>query len=52
LPWVVLCGLLVVLTLGVGLIVVWLPLALVTIWFVYRIARGWLRLGARRPRYA
>ena len=50
--WVVLCGLLVVLTLGVGLVIVWLPLAIVTVWFVYRIARGWLRLGARRPMYA
>src|SRR5574341_2682533 len=30
--WVVLCGLLVVLTLGVGVIIVWLPLAFVTIW--------------------
>jgi hypothetical protein len=39
----------VVLTLGVGLIIVWLPLAMVTIWIVYRIARGWLRLGARQP---
>jgi uncharacterized membrane protein len=47
--WVALCGLLVVLTLGIGLIVVWVPLAVVTIWFVYRIARGWLRLGARQP---
>jgi uncharacterized membrane protein len=50
--WVALCGLLVVLTLGVGLLVVWLPLALVTIWFVYRVARGWLRLASRRPMYA
>ena len=50
--WVVLCGLLVVLTLGLGLLVVWLPLAVVTIWFVYRIARGWMRLGARQPMYA
>jgi len=50
--WVVLCGLLVVLTLGVGLIIVWVPLAFVTVWLVYRIARGWLRLGARRPMYA
>jgi uncharacterized membrane protein len=49
--WVGLCGVLVVLTLGLGLLVVWLPLALVTIWFVYRIARGWSRLGARRPMY-
>ena len=49
--WVVLCGLVVVLTLGLGLLVVWLPLAVVTIWFVYRIARGWMRLGARQPMY-
>jgi uncharacterized membrane protein len=49
--WVVLCGVLVVLTLGLGLLVVWVPLALVTIWFVYRIVRGWMRLGARRPMY-
>jgi uncharacterized membrane protein len=47
--WVVLCGLLVILTLGIGLIIVWLPLASVTVWFIYRIARGWLRLGARQP---
>ena len=50
--WVVLCGLLVVLTLGVGVIIVWIPLAFVAIWFVYRVVRGWLRLGARRPMYA
>jgi uncharacterized membrane protein len=50
--WVVLCGLLVVLTLGVGLLVVWLPLAVVTIWFVYRVVRGFMRLGARRQMYA
>ncbi len=49
--WVVLCGLLVVLTLGIGLIIVWAPLAVVTIWFIYRIARGWLRLAARKPMY-
>jgi len=49
--WVGLCGILVVLTLGLGLLVVWVPLALVTIWFVYRIVRGWVRLGARRPMY-
>ena len=49
--WVGLCGVLVVLTLGLGLLVVWLPLALVTVWFVYRIVRGWVRLGARRPMY-
>jgi uncharacterized membrane protein len=47
--WVVLCGALVVLTLGLGVIIVWLPLAAVTLWFIYRIVRGWLRLGARQP---
>ena len=50
--WVVLCGLVVVLTLGLGIIVVWLPLGVVTIWLVYRIARGWIRLAARQPMYA
>ena len=50
--WVGLCGLLIVLTLGIGIVIVWLPLAFVTIWFVYRIVRGWLRLGARRPMYS
>ena len=50
--WVVVCGALVILTLGVGLLVVWLPLAFVTIWFIYRIVRGWARLAARRPMYA
>ncbi len=50
--WVGLCGLLIVLTLGIGIVIVWLPLAFVTIWFVYRIVRGWVRLSARRPMYA
>jgi uncharacterized membrane protein len=49
--WVGLCFLLVVLTLGLGLLVVWLPLAVVTVWFVYRIARGWTRLASRQPMY-
>jgi uncharacterized membrane protein len=49
--WVGLCGLLVILTLGLGILIVWLPLALVAVWFVYRVVRGWLRLAARRPMY-
>jgi uncharacterized membrane protein len=49
--WVSLCGLFVVLTLGVGLLIAWLPLAVVGIWFIYRIARGWLQLADRRPMY-
>src|SRR5215475_4613840 len=38
--WVVLCGLFIVATLGLGLLVAWIPLGFVAIWFVYRIARG------------
>ena len=50
--WVGLCGLLILLTLGIGLVILWVPLAIVTIWFIYRIVRGWVRLGARQPMYA
>ena len=50
--WAVLCGLFVLLTLGIGLIIVWLPLGLLSIWFIYRIARGWLALRDHRPMYA
>jgi uncharacterized membrane protein len=50
--WVALCGLFVVVTLGVGLIIAWLPLLLVGLWFIYRIVHGWVRLTAGRPMYA
>ena len=49
--WVALCMLFVVLTLGIGLFVVWIPLGLVALWFVYRVARGWLAVNSRRPMY-
>jgi uncharacterized membrane protein len=49
--WVMLWGLFVVATLGIGLLIAWLPLALVGVWFVYRILRGWLRLIDRQPMY-
>jgi len=49
--WVVLCGVFVVATLGIGILIAWLPLAFVGIWFVYRIVRGWLRLIERQPMY-
>jgi uncharacterized membrane protein len=49
--WVTLCGLFVVATLGIGLLVAWLPLTLVGLWFIYRIVRGWLRLVDHRPMY-
>ena len=50
--WVTLCGLFIVATLGIGLLIAWLPLTLVGLWFIYRIVRGWLRLKDRRPMYA
>ena len=49
--WVAICGLFVLGTLGVGLIVVWIPLGVVAIWFVYRIVRGWQALSRGRPMY-
>ena len=49
--WVSLCMIFVVLTLGIGILVAWLPLTVLTIWFIYRIARGWMALNDRRPMY-
>jgi uncharacterized membrane protein len=49
--WVGLCVLFVVLTLGIGIVIAWLPLAIVGIWFVYRIARGWLALRDGRQMF-
>ena len=49
--WVALCGAFVVATLGIGLLLAWIPMALVGLWFIYRIARGWLRLMDRRSPY-
>ena len=50
--WVMLCGLFIVATLGIGLLIAWLPLMLVGLWVIYRIVRGWLRLMDHRPMYA
>jgi uncharacterized membrane protein len=50
--WVALCALFIVATLGIGLLIAWLPLTLVGLWFIYRIVRGWLRLMDHRPMYA
>ena len=49
--WVALCVLFVVATLGVGMLVAWIPLVVVGLWFIYRIVRGWLALLDRRPMY-
>jgi uncharacterized membrane protein len=50
--WVSLCGLFVIFTLGIGLIIAWLPILVTGIWFIYRIVRGWIALSNRRPMYA
>jgi uncharacterized membrane protein len=49
--WVAVCIIFVVMTLGIGLLIVWLPIGGVSLWFVYRIARGWLALREARTMY-
>src|SRR5687768_8136058 len=49
--WVGLCVTFVVITLGIGLIIAWLPLGIVALWFIYRIWRGWMALREGRPMY-
>ena len=49
--WAGLCVLFVIATFGIGMLIAWLPLGLVGLWFIYRIARGWLRLVDRQPMY-
>jgi uncharacterized membrane protein len=50
--WVSICVLFIIMTLGIGIIIAWLPLTFITIWFIYRVVRGWLALRDRRPMYA
>ena len=50
--WVSLCVLFVIFTLGLGILIAWLPLGFVSVWFVCRILRGWLALNGRKPMYA
>jgi len=49
--WVCLCALFVVMTLGIGILIAWLPLGIVGLWFVYRITRGWVALRDGREMY-
>lgn len=49
--WVTLCVLFVIFTLGIGILIAWVPLAIVTIWFIYRVARGWMALKDGVPMY-
>ena len=47
--WVVLCMIFILVTLGIGLLIAWLPLGIVALWFIYRIVRGWRALSNRQP---
>ena len=49
--WVGLCVCFVIFTLGLGILLVWLPLGIVALWFIYRVIRGWMALSERRPMY-
>ena len=47
--WAALCLAFVVFTLGIGLIVVWIPILALTVWFIYRVVRGWMALSSEQP---
>ena len=49
--WISLCLVFVVMTLGLGILIAWLPIAVISLWFVYRIVRGWMALNAGQPMY-
>src|SRR5262245_30946257 len=49
--WASLCMLFLIGTLGIGILVVWLPLGILALWFIYRIVRGWLALADKRPMF-
>jgi uncharacterized membrane protein len=44
--------LLLVLSLGIGIVVLWIPLLALGVWFAYRVIRGWLALNEKRAMYA
>ncbi|WP_413935801.1 DUF4870 family protein [Nitrospira sp. BLG_1] len=49
--WMSLCVIFIIVTFGIGLLFMWLPISLVGLWFVYRIIRGWVTLNENRPMY-
>lgn len=49
--WVALCAAFVLMTLGIGILVAWIPLVGVSLWFIYRIVRGWMALNDGEPMY-
>jgi len=50
--WVSICMMFIIMTLGIGILIAWLPLMIITFWFIYRVVRGWVALRDRRPMYA
>jgi uncharacterized membrane protein len=46
--WIALVWVMVILTIGIGIIVAWIPWGIVWIWGAYRIIKGWLRLSEKR----
>src|SRR5262245_26514663 len=50
--WISLCLLSIVMTLGIGILIAWLPILIVGFWFIYRIVWGWVALKDARPMYA
>src|SRR5205809_653061 len=40
--WIALCVFFVLVTLGIGILIAWIPIAFVSLWFIYRIVRGWM----------
>ncbi len=50
--WIGICVTFIVMTLGLGILIAWLPMGIVGVWFVYRVIRGWSALNGERPMYA
>src|SRR2546426_10803579 len=46
--WISLCVFFVLVTLGIGILIAWIPIAFVSLWFIYRIVRGWMALNNNR----
>ena len=46
--WGALICIFVVVTIGIGILVAWIPWGILWIWGLYRIIKGWLRLSEKR----